>query len=308
MTKSYQFTFKPYQRQFIHPLKTYHGDWKIREGIIIYLKDEQGKERRGEIAPLPWFGSENLQDALSFCESLPSVITNSHIFSIPNHLPACQFAFESALKFSHATVTSHNYCYLLPTGKDALQQWKKIYDQEVKDNQTITFKWKIAVESPQIELNLWQKLMSEFPPSVKLRLDANGGLSLETAKLWLTALDKDTRIEFLEQPLPQSEFQSMLTLSQDYQTAIALDESVSSLYQLEQCYQDGWRGIYVIKAAIMGYPSKLLDTLQKYSLECAFSSVFETEIGRNAVLKLASTLQNQKRALGFGINDWFTPS
>jgi O-succinylbenzoate synthase len=302
---SYQFTFKPYQRKFIRPVKTYYGDWKIREGIIIHLIDEQGKEGWGEIAPIPWFGSENLTDALIFCQSLPNIITTNHILSIPDHLPACQFGFESALNFYHSIETSYNYCYLLPTGKDALKQWKNIYNYRRNQNKTITFKWKIAVESPKIELNIWEQLMSEFSPHIKLRLDANGGLSLDEAKLWLTTLDKDKRVEFLEQPLPKSEFKTMVMLSQNYQTPIALDESVSSLSQLEQCYQNGWRGIYVIKAAIMGYPSKLSNILQQYSLDCVFSSVFETEIGRNAVLQLAQTLGDQKRALGFGVNDWF---
>ncbi|MGK7946439.1 MAG: o-succinylbenzoate synthase [Microcystaceae cyanobacterium] len=304
----YQLTFKPYQREFIRPVKTYHGDWKIREGIIIHLTDEKGKEGWGEIAPIPWFGSESLIDALNFCHSLPTLITQKQILSIPEHLPACQFGFESALNFAHLSEINNTYCYLLPTGKEALQQWQNIYDEKINSDKIVTFKWKIALDSPQIELNLWQQLMNELPSSVKLRLDANGGLSLDGAKLWLTALDRDKRVEFLEQPLPKSEFQSMLSLSRKYQTPIALDESVSSLAQLEQCHQEGWQGIYVIKAPIMGYPSKLINILRNYALDCVFSSVFETEIGRNAALNIVNAVGAPKRALGFGVNNYFISS
>ncbi|HBY77637.1 MAG TPA: o-succinylbenzoate synthase, partial [Cyanobacteria bacterium UBA11148] len=94
----YKFQFRPYQRRFRHPLKTSYGCWDIREGIILHLMDETGQIGWGEIAPLPWFGSETLEQALNFCHQLPTHITVSDIFSIPARLPACQFGFESALE------------------------------------------------------------------------------------------------------------------------------------------------------------------------------------------------------------------
>ena len=92
----YQFDFHPYRRPFAHPLTTSHGNWEVREGIILCLTDETGKIGWGEIAPIPWFGSETLEQALDFCQQLPPQITTTDIFSIPVTLPACQFGFESA--------------------------------------------------------------------------------------------------------------------------------------------------------------------------------------------------------------------
>ncbi len=93
----YQFEFRPYQRRFIRPLATSHGTWNIREGIILRLSDETNIGW-GEIAPISWFGSETIEQALSFCQQLPTEITEETIFSIPDELPACQFGFESALQ------------------------------------------------------------------------------------------------------------------------------------------------------------------------------------------------------------------
>jgi len=92
----YRFEFRPYQRKFIRPLATSHGTWDIREGIILCLKDEINIGW-GEIAPISWFGSETIEQALLFCLQLPTEITEETIFSIPDKLPACQFGFESAL-------------------------------------------------------------------------------------------------------------------------------------------------------------------------------------------------------------------
>ncbi len=97
----------------------------------------------------------------------------------------------------------------------------------------------------------------------------------------------------------------MLDLSKNFATAIALDESVSNLSQLENCYQKGWRSVFVVKAAIAGSPSRLSQFIEENNIDVVFSSVFETSIGRNAVLNLAAQFNNPNRALGFGVNHWF---
>ncbi|MFM7440690.1 MAG: enolase C-terminal domain-like protein, partial [Snowella sp.] len=117
--------------------------------------------------------------------------------------------------------------------------------------------------------------------------------------------DQIRQIEFIEQPLPPDQFSELLTLSQNFKTAIALDESVANLKQLKECYELGWRGIYVIKAAIMGSPRQLENFYQNHAIDSVFSSVFETSIGQQAVLALAQELRSCDRALGFGVNQWF---
>ncbi|NET74244.1 MAG: o-succinylbenzoate synthase, partial [Sphaerospermopsis sp. SIO1G2] len=140
----------------------------------------------------------------------------------------------------------------------------------------------------------------------KLRLDDNGGLNYHTAKLWLSICDQfSTQVEFLEQPLSVDMLTEMLELSNFYQTKIALDESIARLQQLKEIYFQGWHGIFVIKPAIVGSPSRLKQFCQQHPIDLVFSSVFETEIGRKAALNLALELSNSHRALGFGIQHYF---
>ena len=169
----------------------------------------------------------------------------------------------------------------------------------------MTYKWKIGVESFTKEIAIFEKLVKFLPLNSRLRLDANGGLTLEDAQLWLSFTDQIRQIEFIEQPLPPDQFAELLTLSQNFKTAIALDESVSSLKQLKTCYELGWRGIYVIKAAIIGSPRQLENCFQIKAIDIVFSSVFETSIGQQAVLALAQKFNNCDRPLGFGVNQWF---
>jgi O-succinylbenzoate synthase len=94
-------------------------------------------------------------------------------------------------------------------------------------------------------------------------------------------------------------------MSWHYSTPIALDESVATLDQLEDCYKRGWRGIFVIKTAIAGSPRRLRQFCQAHAIDAVFSSVFESAIARLAALQLAAELSNPNRAIGFGVNHWF---
>ncbi len=286
-----QFEFRCYQRSLHPPLLTSHGAWSVREGIILRFVDAQGCVKFGEIAPLEWFGSESLADAIAFCQSLSSEFT--HV-EIPDSLPACQFGFEPMIDQSVTVPLSG----LLPAGEQALSAWRLLWKQGYR-----TFKWKIGVNAIAEELAILEQLARDLPDSAKLRLDANGGLTISEANRWLKQCDSLNCIEFVEQPLSVDQFEPMLELSQCYQTAIALDESVASLKQLQDCYARGWRNVFVIKAAIAGAPSKIAAFCQQNQIDAVFSSVLETAIGRRAGLQLAA--QCSKRAAGYGTDHWF---
>ncbi|NJK36984.1 MAG: o-succinylbenzoate synthase [Oscillatoriales cyanobacterium RM2_1_1] len=310
---SYQFQFRPYQHPFKQPLKTHHGVWSVRAGILLQLTDAIGRVAWGEIAPLSGFGSETLEQALCFCQQLPPQINQEIITTIPNTLPACQFGFESAweaLNPSQPETVSAvplSYSGLLSAGELALNQWPDLFRQGYR-----TFKWKIAVAPIAEELEILDRLIQGMKSpglDLKLRLDANGGLTFSQAQEWLRVGDGCNRgasvqLEFLEQPLPPREFEELLALGSSYRTPIALDESVATLSQLQACYARGWRGIFVIKPAIAGSPSQLRQFCKTHRIDGVFSSVFETSIGRNAILKLAQELSNPQRAIGFGVSHW----
>lgn len=295
--------FRPYHRHFKHPLDTSHGLWKVRDGIILRLTDETGIGF-GEIAPLSWFGSESFKQALEFCRQLPAEIDLEMLFSISTELPACQFGFESAwadlAQAGMKEQPSLAHSALLPTGEAALQAWQDLWHQGYQ-----VLKWKVGVAPLQDEIAVFKRLLQALPTTIKLRLDANGGLSYQEACEWLKVCDQcEPRIEFLEQPLSLTEFDAMCRLSTQYSTPLALDESVATLRQLKDCYQRGWRGIFVIKPAIAGFPSQLRQFCRTHNINVVFSSVFETAIGRQAGLKLAAELC-PNRAVGFGVGHWF---
>ncbi len=315
-TAPLKFEFRPYRRIFQRSLSTSHGEWRDREGIIIRLTQASGRVGWGEVAPVPWFGSETLADAIAFCRQLPPFLTATTIDAIANQLPACQFGFESALEMVQPMAIApfpHHFppcSALLPAGENALAALFPLIQQGFT-----TFKWKIGVEPLTTELEqIFPRLIATLPPTSQLRLDANGGLTVDQAIRWLDCCDTINqqanqqpccRVEFLEQPLSPEHFSEMVCLADHYLTLIALDESVVSLEQLQNCYTEGWRDVFVIKPAIAGSPSRLRQFCQGVKVDVVVSSVFETAIGQQAVRTLAQTISTGDRALGMGLDHWF---
>lgn len=318
-----QLRVRPYRRSFVRSLRTHHKTWTERQGLIVRLRSEAGHTGFGEIAPLPDFGSETLDEAIALCHSLPQWASwqaiDTAIHQIPCRYPASQFglgsawenlklAMKSALEVSCDAPNVHrplSMCRLLPTGAAALEAWQRAYVEGDR-----TFKWKIGVAPVEQELLLFQRLLSALPADSRLRLDANGGLNWDVAQMWLHACDQaQERVEFVEQPLPPKAFSAIQELAAHYHTPIALDESVASLTQLQQVHAAGWRGILVIKAAIAGYPTAVREFCQIHDIDVVWSSVFETAIARRAIeQQLIRLLPKPPRALGFGVDHWFAES
>lgn len=315
----YWFEYRPYDRPFKQPLHTHHGWWSNRQGIILRLTSANGQVGWGEIAPIAWFGTETLAQALAFCRSLPSKLAAAAIEHIPASLPACRFGFESALEMMQISTTPITFAspspnqsgavhnsYLLPTGEAALHAWQPLVTAGVN-----TFKWKIGVANLEDELQIFNHLMQNLPADVRLRLDANGGLDYYQAYQWLQTCDwlsgHTATVEFLEQPLSKHQLKEMLQLAERVQTPIALDESVATFEQLEACYTQGWRGMFVIKPALIGSPQQLRNFCQQYCLDLVWSSALETPIAQYFIqhVLIPSIPVVQHRAIGFGVDQWF---
>ncbi|MGF1537929.1 MAG: o-succinylbenzoate synthase [Elainellaceae cyanobacterium] len=306
---TYRFAYRYYRRPFRRSLRTRHGCWDAREGLLVRLS-QGGRHHYGEVAPLPWFGSESLAQAIALCEALPSEVSLADIRAIPGAYPACQFGLESAWEQLYTEKAPNSKsglmsAYLLPTGADALTAWAAPWQQGHR-----TFKWKIGVAPATQELDLFTQLIAVLPAGAALRLDANGGLTEENAMIWLDYCDRwvnpsAATVDCLEQPLPPERFAQMLWLQQRYSTSLALDESVATVAQLEQCLAAGWQGVVVVKAAIAGFPSRLRQVCRKHQPDVIWSSVFETPVARAYIFDYLIAAHPSQRALGFGVDHWF---
>ncbi len=295
-----RFEYHVYRSAFRQPLVTAHGVWAEREGVVVRLTDDAGRTSLGEIAPLPAWGSESLDEALACCASLPSLLDETALRSIPFDRPCCRFALETAWEAlqrpdAPGPVRQLPIAALLPAGPGAIAAAARAAHRGFT-----TMKWKVGVGDAAAERTLLTQLIDRLPSGSRLRLDANGAWDLPTTREWLKACEGQP-IEFIEQPFPVGHEEPILELANEFSTRIALDESVARAADLRRWLEFGWPGIYVIKPSLAGSPRELLRLLESYEVEAVFSSAFETAVGARAALLVAARADHSTgRAVGFG--------
>lgn len=317
MTMTFTLNFHLYTRLYRQILENQLGIWTSRTGLIVQLEDDSsGRRGYGEIAPFPGFGGECYDQAFAFTNRLcfpigqvePTHLTEETIVSIPEELTATRFGFGCALEalkreqpLPLPTLDPSRQSALLQRGHFALKQWQPLWEEGHR-----TFKWKVGLGPLEQELAWLDQLLASLPAEAKLRLDANGSLTVEQAQVWLDHCDPQ-RVEFFEQPLDPGDPEALLALAQRSPVPLALDESVSTLADFKAWVDRGWPGVYVVKVPLLGFPWEIREFFESHQLDLVFSSLLETTIARIPALALAEQFQNPQRAMGFGIQTWLDP-
>lgn len=313
-----------YLLPFRTPVRTAHGVWAERVGLIVRLEDGEGRAGLGEVAPIPWFGTETVEETEAALAMLGDWVTAEQLAAVPKRLGCLRFALAGALAAfkggpggaERRAGESADYlpvAALLPAGRAALVAVAAKAEMGFR-----TFKWKVGVGDPAEELAILDDLLGKLPSGAKLRLDANGAWEARVAVRWLERA-ADRPIEFIEQPCfaeaslgasARRKVDDVLRgLAEEYPTPIALDESLVGANDVERWLAEGWRGVMVIKPALLGDPAPVLARLAAAKADVVFSSALETALGAKAALRVALGWRVEKpRALGFGVWPLFNDS
>jgi O-succinylbenzoate synthase len=309
---SHRLEYRRYRLPFRNAVRTAHGLWCEREGLILRLEHEAGGVGFGEVAPIPWFGTETLPEAEAVLAGFGGAVDDGGVERIDERYGCVRFALSCALRREPGTAAARRLpvAALLPAGKPACDA-----ADEAMEAGYVAFKWKVGVLDDADEWVVLDDLLARLPGHAKLRLDANGAWTARRAVRWMERC-AERPIEFVEQPCFADASQgavqqgrvndALLGLAADYPTPIALDESVAGLPALRSWLERGWPGVVVVKPVLAGNPAELLALLTANEADVVFSSAFETGVGRKAVLRTAFAFQGpQPRALGFGVGPLF---
>jgi O-succinylbenzoate synthase len=262
------FDFKRVHRRLRTPLTTGAGSVNSVDRIILRTQSDQGTGY-GEIAPWPGFPTESVEQALEFLRSaqgnLPHLV--AAVDASPTPLPCLSSALSSCRLWDKIMGFGGSLpCAGLMT--------LSVMETEAKVAAGFkTLKVKISPETSEESIH---SVLSRFPGS--LRLDANGSLDLQTARRWTEFTRAQAQVEFLEQPLPVGH-PGYASLGPD---KIALDESFLTPGGID------WSGIVVVKPLLAGDWDDLLAWRTTRADAVVYSSCFETAIGRQGALWLAS--------------------
>ena len=303
----YRFQFRRYALTFRVPMRTAHGPWTTREGVIVRLDDASGKSGYGEAAPIPWFGTETVDEVEAICRELGRDVDAERLENIPANAWCLRGAVAAARAMLGSTEAKGVASYLpvaalLPAGRPALADVASKAERGFR-----TFKWKVGVGEMGDELALLDDLVAALPPGAKLRLDANGAWDRRRAEKWLERC-AERPVEFIEQPVDAAARGAedlLLGLAGDFPTPLALDESVTRTRDVERWVGLGWPGFFVIKSSLLDDADAALGRLKAAKARVVFSSALETAIGAQAALRRALAYGGEARALGFGVYPLF---
>ena len=259
---------------------------------------------------MPTFGTESLPHAESYLLAIGGRIRREQMESTPEELPCCRFALESAWtdlesgrgapeKTKAESRTGLAVAGLLPGGRDPGEELDQLLKQGYR-----TLKWKVGVMPFEVERDWFRAMRERVPEEVVWRLDANGALDVGTVERWSRELE-EVAVEFLEQPLPVREVDSLLGLVKDLALPLAVDESVGTVRLLREWRDRGWPGFFVVKPSISGSPVALRRFLAESGPRVVFSSALETGIGLRHALEVVFSRNEAGRAVGWGTGGLF---
>jgi O-succinylbenzoate synthase len=240
----------------------------FRNGLILRLVDHLGRERWGEIAPLPGRSKETIEQAL---DQLLKIFAEGKMDK--ELLPSVQFGIECALAFPSPAVTAPLYTFLHGTSDEILQRAEAAYTK----GYTVA-KVKISSFKVGSAIDLLDALKNRF----RLRVDCNRAFSFEEANVLFSHFDPN-HFDYVEDPTFE------ISRLADFRFPFALDETVSDCFSLPiQTYSHLYG--FILKPTILGGKKGCAPFIQfakKHQLKVVFSPAFESGLGLLQILSVA---------------------
>ncbi len=137
-----------------------------------------------------------------------------------------------------------------------------------------------------------------------VRVDANGGWTLEQAVHALTALTRDGALEYAEQPCATVEELAELRRRLPG-VPIAADESIRRASDPLRVAQAHAADIAVLKVAPLGGVAALLEIAERIGMPVVISSALDSAVGIGIGLRAAAALPVLEHACGLGTGGFF---
>ncbi|MBU3750469.1 MAG: O-succinylbenzoate synthase [Mycobacterium sp.] len=136
-----------------------------------------------------------------------------------------------------------------------------------------------------------------------VRVDANGGWTVEQAVTAARALTADGPLEYLEQPCPT--VPELAEVRRRVAVPVAADESIRKAEDPLAVARAGAADVAVLKVAPLGGIAATLDIAARIGIPVVLSSALDTAVGISAGLAAAAALPRLDYACGLGTGGLF---
>lgn len=316
---------------FKQPAGTSRGVYKERKVWYLDLTYEaEGRIARGlgECAPLPNLSCDYNGDYKATLRRICREVAEAGRLDTEalRPYPSILFGLEMAFRSAKASLTGH-YLQLYDTpftrGAEGIPinglVWMGSHDEMMERMKAKLregfhcVKLKIGAIDFESELNLIRRLRARFSPeTVELRVDANGGFSVDEAPRRLEKLSR-YHIHSIEQPIRQNQWEEMAALCRNTPLPITLDEELigNNDRVMRQRLLDEIRPQYIVlKPSLHGGFSGCEEWMMeadKRGVGYWVTSALESNVGLNALAQWVSQLPPMPvRHQGLGTGQLFT--
>ena len=282
-----------------------------RAGLLVRLTSESGHAGWGDVAPLPAFSRETVEEAQAQLFRLQPVLLGRPAIAsgaMPSHsvlpeLPreqlvsSVRFGLEQALwslgaaraGTSLAAIMAPNpaprvpfNALLMGTGDEVLEAARRIRAQGYP-----AVKLKVGRQSVEEDVALTRAVRGVLGPDVGFRLDANRAWTLSQATAFADGIS-GCRLEYTEEPLADAT--QMPALVAACGLPVALDESLVGL-PVRRLSEHTYAHAIVLKPTLLGglaHALKMAQQARTLGMKPVISSAFQSGVGLLALLALAS--------------------
>lgn len=276
--------------EFNRPVITQKLITNHKSCIFVKIETQEGKNSIGECSPLPNFSIDTIPQAENEIKALQEKIGSGLIVDMEaylkgiTHIPSLRFSLEQAI---HKPDTDNsmripvNEMIGISSVNKTLERINSAVDKGI-----LTIKLKLDANSFLNEIERIKVIRNDFP-QINIRLDLNGLWSFRQAQKYIPLLS-EFGIEYVEQPV--ADIDDLIELSKLSNIQIAADESVKTYDDAVKFLDDSEIKHLVIKPMTIGFREslKIIEHANEIKKFVIVSSLFETNIGRNALLYLAS--------------------
>ncbi len=309
-----------YRLPLAKPLRLCGEEIRERVGLILAFGGPYGTGY-GDIAPLPGFSRETVDDAqaavirwaglLGQLSKEPTEREESLAFL--EATPSAQFGIECAtFSFRHAIGSERSLGLYSTTRRtvsvngliggtgDSLADARRFHAEGYR-----AVKVKVGQERVETDIGRVHAIRAVLPIDVMLRLDANRAWSWDEAMAFADGI-RDVVIEYIEEPLAGPE--RLPEFATRSGLAVALDETV-----VEGCAANGWAARYAWASAFVLKPTliggirrceRIANEALEFGIRPVVSACFESGAGIAALAHLASALTKEDIPVGLDTYDW----
>lgn len=323
-----QLSFHRHILQFKQPAGTSRGVYRTRKVWYVIACDDDGNYGIGECAPLPDLSCDALPDA-AYESVLHEACQRTQMSAmLPEDwlrpYPSIRFGLETALLSLKSCQKYGTPYHLFDTsfsrGEEGITinglVWMGSYEEmmaRMEEKLALGFrciKLKIGAIDWNREIGLIRAIRERFPKEVvEIRVDANGGFSIEQAPERLRELARYD-IHSIEQPIRQGQWDAMAELCRMTPVPIALDEELIGINDPAEKVRllDTIRPQYIIlKPSLHGGLAGCNEWVQmadQRGIGHWATSALESNVGLNAIAQWCS-LSRPEMPSGLGTGQLF---